>query len=600
MFRGSEPQGDLFRAHNRLLKWVGEDSFFGNLGRQGRRIFNDELFRGWYKDVHNGRPCVPPSTLAIATLLQMFCKCSDEEAVARSHFDDRWKVALDLREGERPFAKSTLQLFRARLLLDRRAETLFLRRSLEEAKLHGMLADDGIDIVLDTTPLLGRGATRDTFYLVADGIKALTRALSMATGERLDAMAQRLKLTRYFADFPSLKGGAEIDWTSEGERLEFLNAMVVDAQRLLDEAQQAKQKTTDKQKTRIAAAEEILQRLIAQDTEPDPADPAKVKIKEGTAKDRMPSVTDPEMRHGRKSASKRFDGHKLAVATEPESRLVTGIDVLPGNAPDNQGSLEMVADVEKNTGKKVEKTTGDCAYGDGRTRQAFADEDRTLVAKVPAPPSNQPFHKAHFNIDLEKECVTCPAGQISRAFKEVKSDQGTLVKRFFFELEVCQACPHKSECLRTKDKGGGRTVTLHPQEQLLQDARAYQKTEEFKADTRARQRAEHTNSRLMQLGARQARYFGLAKTKVQAVLLATVLNLLLIFSSQLTSIEAPPANTEPGLGAPVPGHSHADDDPAPGNTSNNQPQAGNGLARRPDGVRGAPPGRGTTALAGKP
>jgi len=44
------------------------------------------------------------------------------------------------------------------------------------------------------------------------------------------------------------------------------------------------------------------------------------------------SVTDPEMRHGRKSKSKRFDGHKAAIATDPESQLITAADVLAGNA----------------------------------------------------------------------------------------------------------------------------------------------------------------------------------------------------------------------------------------------------------------------------
>lgn len=583
------------------MKWVGEDSFYSNLARQGRRIFNDELFRGWYKE-NNGRPCVPPSTLAIATLLQMFCKCSDEEAVARSHYDDRWKVALDLQEGEKPFAKSTLQTFRAQLLLDRSAETLFLRRSLGEAQLHGMLTGDKINTLLDTTPVLGRGAVKDTFYLVADGIKALTRALSMATGEKLEALVQRLELSRYFADFVSLKGGAEIDWTNATERNNFLNAMDADARRLLSEAQTAKEKLTDKQKAGVLKAEELLQQLIAQDTEADPADPEKIRIRQGTAKDRMPSAVDPDMRHGRKSASKRFDGQKLAVATEPESRLVTAVEVIPGNAPDNQGTLQMVEAVEENTGKKVDKTIGDCAYGDGQTRQAFADAERTLVAKVPAPPSNQPFHKAHFNVDLANDCVTCPAGQCSKQFKTITSAQGTRVKQFYFEIEVCQACPHKDECLRTKDKQGSRTVTLHPQEDLLQEARAYQKTEEFKNDVRARQRAEHTNARLVQLGARQARYFGLAKTKVQAILLATVLNLLLLFGHQPAATQTPVSTTfEPGLGAPEPGqgHSHADDDPAPGRASSNPPSRRSGSTRRPDGVRGAPPG-GTPLHAGKP
>jgi len=45
------------------------------------------------------------------------------------------------------------------------------------------------------------------------------------------------------------------------------------------------------------------------------------------------SVHDPEMRHGRKSKAKRFDGHKDAIAVDPESQLITAADVLAGTHP---------------------------------------------------------------------------------------------------------------------------------------------------------------------------------------------------------------------------------------------------------------------------
>ena len=44
-------------------------------------------------------------------------KVSDAEAKARADFDIRWKVALRIEVEDRPFAKSTLQVFRAQLIL---------------------------------------------------------------------------------------------------------------------------------------------------------------------------------------------------------------------------------------------------------------------------------------------------------------------------------------------------------------------------------------------------------------------------------------------------------------------------------------------------
>ena len=54
---------------------------------------------------------------------------SDDEAKARADFDLRWKVALGIGLDERPFAKSTLQLFRAQLVIHEQVGAIF-RRSL--------------------------------------------------------------------------------------------------------------------------------------------------------------------------------------------------------------------------------------------------------------------------------------------------------------------------------------------------------------------------------------------------------------------------------------------------------------------------------------
>ena len=120
---------------------------------------------------------MPPSLLATALLLQTHDKVSDAEAKARADFDIRWKVALGIEIEDRPFAKSTLQVFRAQLILHDKVRAVF-ESSLRLARQSGYLKKRGMRVALDTTNILGRGAVRDTCNLLADGIVKLLRALA--------------------------------------------------------------------------------------------------------------------------------------------------------------------------------------------------------------------------------------------------------------------------------------------------------------------------------------------------------------------------------------------------------------------------------------
>ena len=98
------------------LDYVGRGSFYGFLASLRGQLFRDEDFAELYCP-DNGRDSVPPSLVATALLLQAYDKVSDLEAKQRADFDIRWKVALGIEVEDRPFAKSTLQLFRAQLIL---------------------------------------------------------------------------------------------------------------------------------------------------------------------------------------------------------------------------------------------------------------------------------------------------------------------------------------------------------------------------------------------------------------------------------------------------------------------------------------------------
>ena len=101
------------------------------------------------------------------------------------------------------------------------------------------------------------------------------------------------------------------------------------------------------------------------------------------------------------------------------------------------------------------------------------------------------------------------------------------LRAFRFDAAVCGACPLKERCVGP-GKGSGRTVRLHPQEAMLQRARALQKSEGYAEYRQRRVVVEHRLARLVQLGVRQARYFGRTKTLFQLLMAATVANLTLV------------------------------------------------------------------------
>jgi hypothetical protein len=64
-----------------------------------------------------------------------------------------------------------------------------------------------------------------------------------------------------------------------------------------------------------------LRQIIGQDLEPDPDGSGRMRIRQGVAEDRRVSIEDKEMRHGRKTKSKRFNGYKRHLAIDLDTVL---------------------------------------------------------------------------------------------------------------------------------------------------------------------------------------------------------------------------------------------------------------------------------------
>ena len=524
-------QRGLWEADRLYLDHVGRDTFYGLMASLRGRLFRDADFAAFYCP-DNGRDSVPPSLLATALLLQSHDKVSDAEAKARADFDIRWKVALGIEVEDRPFAKSTLQVFRAQLILHDKVREVF-ESSLRLAWESGYLKKRSMKVALDTTNILGRGAVKDTCNLLADGIVQLVRALAQLKGINVGQWAKSQGYHRYLGS--SVKGEAAIDWSDKRARTALLAEIVADADRLLELSRQAQGELAEDsaERQQIVAGAELLGQLLLQDIERKSGDgDGGVSLKDGVSRDRMMSVHDPEMRHGHKSSSRRFDGHKAAIVVDTDSQLITAVEVLPGNAPDNLGALELVEASEANTGVPVEEAMGDAAYGDGDTRQAFADAGRTLIARVPGRPDRKHFPKDDFVIDLAAGSCTCPAGQVTHTIvpagkRTNRTGRVHRLQAFQFDGAECRTCPLRPQCIAAKGSRG-RRVMIHPQEALLQQARALQQSTHYDEYRARRVVVEHRLARLVQLGLRQSRYFGRVKTRCQLYLAATVANLTLV------------------------------------------------------------------------
>jgi len=524
MGRRSE-QGNLFSVDSQYLDHVGRGSLYGFLAMHGHELFDDDGFAAFYCH-DNGRTSVPPSLLAIALLLQTYDRVSDAEAIRRTCFDLQWKAALGLEIEEGLCAKSTLQEFRAQLVIHEESQAIF-RRSLEYAKRQGYLKKQSLRVALDSTVIFGRGAVKDTYNLIGDGIRILCQALASAADLGAEVWAHNHEYSRYFGT--SLKGEAEVDWDDKASREAFLIEIIADGTRLLALAKEWRSQAVEDgaEDEGIVESAVLLSRLLWQDVEP--TDDGGFRIKKGTVEDRIPSAHDPEQRHGRKSHAGTFTGYKASVAVETETGLVTSVGVIGGNASDGDHAPDLVTETESNAGCAVGQVLGDTAYGSMAVRESLGD--REVIAPTVKPTHGHTISKGDFEVSPDEDCVVCPEGQATRQYSWVKvvyAGEQVRVKRFAFDKTICRACPRSAECIGRDKRRRGRFVQLHPRETALRAAREFERTAYHRSQYRSRVVVEHRIARLVQLGIRQSRYVGLAKTAFQVLMAATVANLVLV------------------------------------------------------------------------
>lgn len=502
-----DAQGSLLEARFTHRHLITPDSFYLRLADHGHEIVCDDDFAHLY-DPGNGRPSIPPSIMLRALLCAVHDNVSgDREIARRTRVDLDWKAAMGVAADFAGIAATTFSLFRSRLLIcdDDRA---ILERTVGRAIDTGIMTGQRTAII-DSSPVAGAGAVADTYTLIRKLVERLVRV----AGDRLDDDARA-------AAAPFVGGKPDIDWHDVAARKRLLGELVA-------AATVVRQATATFNDAEVVAASGLLGGVIDQDIEAD--DQGRPQIRRGVARDRIISHSDPQMRHGRKSKSRRFDGHKLHVVTDEDTELVLGVDVGAGNGGDGEQAGPLTSAINDTLDRLANGTTtvatliGDMAYSDGDVRQDVQDAGAELVAKVPEVHNGGRFTKTDFTIDPDAATVTCPAGHTTDRCHACKDHKGRPARRFRFDDQLCGACPLRDQCVKGTR---GRSVTVGIHEARIQAARHAQTHDpEVVALLRARAKVERKIDHLQDLGMRKARYRGRRKTRLQALLAATVANL---------------------------------------------------------------------------
>jgi hypothetical protein len=173
----------------------------------------------------------------------------------------------------------------------------------------------------------------------------------------------------------------------------------------------------------------------------------------------------------------------------------------------------------------------DSAFVDAE--QILASQQRhgiALVGPVGHNPSWQTraghgYEASAFRFDWERKQAICPQGQVSRTWCEHHDSQGQPMVSVLFARAACQTCPVRPLCTKATTAGRHVGVRLPAQHELLRHLRQEQQTSDWQTRYHRRAGIEGLFSQATRCcHLRRARYGGLAKVRLEHLLIATALN----------------------------------------------------------------------------
>jgi transposase len=487
-------------------------------------IYQDQMFVTLFP--RRGQPAEAPWRLALVTVMQYMEGLSDRQAAEAVRERIDWKYALGLELTDPGFDFSVLSEFRARLLTGG-AETQLLQALLELCKSRGWLKARGRQRT-DSTHVLA--AIRDLNRLECAGetLRHALNVLAEVAPEWLLGQIDEPWFDRYSHRFDEYRFPK-----AQSERLEWAETIGTDGYHLLTAvyaptapiwiAELPAVQTLRRVWVQQFFVEEGRCHWRTNDTIPPPA----LIIA-------SPYDLDARLGVKRNHGWIGYKVHLTETCDDDEPHLIVHTETTAATTPD-WGMAEPIHDALAQKNCLPSRHVVDGGYVDADAIVTSRHKHQVdLFGPVPLENSWQAkadngFDLLHFQIDWQSQTVRCPAGQQNRSWTVTKDRFGQEVIYVRFAAADCLLCSSRGQCTQAQ----ARSLTFRPQARYLalQAARERQQTEAFKEAYAIRAGVESTISQAVRVSdLRQARYFGLPKTKLQHTITAAAINVRRIVS----------------------------------------------------------------------
>ena len=502
----------IFPEGNLYMQWYDT---FGTL-------FEDQDFADLFSI--EGQPALSPMRLCLVLLLQFAEGLSDRQAAEAVRTRIDWKYLLCLELTDTGFHYSVLSEFRGRLVTHG-AEASIFNRVLELCRAKGLVKKRGQQRT-DSTAVLAAIRTLNRLELVGETLRAALNALAVAAPEWTRQHTSSEWVDRYgpqVSDYhlPTTEKAREAHATLVGmDGLSLMTAMGQEAEWLWLKS--------------IPAVRTLWQVWLQNYTWTETG-----QLRWRTPKETPPSARaictphDPEARFSQKRST-TWEGYKvhLTETCDPDQpRLITHVDTTAATTQDSVMTTPTHQALQAKACLPAVHIV-DCGY---MSAQAIVTGQRDYEIDLLGPMRSdtgwqaregQGFSLYDFVIDWDAQQATCPAGQTSLHWLPALSSRGKPVIQIKFSKHTCRSCSVQTQCTRSNPPRRGITVRPKILHDALLKAREREKTDEFAEQYTRRAGVEGTISQgVRAFNIRQARYIGLAKTHLQQVLTATVMNI---------------------------------------------------------------------------
>ena len=483
-------------------------------------LFKDEEFRKLYST--DGKPAESPGRLAMVTLMQFVENLTDRQAAEAVQVRLDWKYALGLELEDEGFDFTILSEFRSRLITAG-AEAQIFDKLLEVCQTRGLVKARGKQRT-DSTHVMAAVRDLNRLECVGETVRQALEVLVEVVPDWLRGWFKAEWVIRYSQPLNSYRLPKEVK-----ARDEMGLVMGLDGFEVLNHVYAV----TAPRWVREVPAIETLRRIWIQQYEVcDEQVHWRADKDLPLPQELIGSPFDLDARTSTKR-DMTWNGYKVHLTETCDSdgpHLVTNVITTAATVPDVSVTPQVHDDlVVKHLTPAVHVV--DSGYPDA-VELAHAKQAHEIELLGPMRSSTswqahlaQGFQLDNFKIDWQAHQATCPQGCLSQSWSLGHDRFKNPRINVKFPPQTCHVCPVMTQCTRSSKNERRITFQPQPEYEALRAARIYQATPEFKQRYSVRAGIEGTISQgIAVFGMRVARYFGLAKTKLEHLLCASAMN----------------------------------------------------------------------------